>query len=475
MEKPIILCVDDEKYVLQSLKTQLRTQFGKDYAIETTDSAEEALEIIHALLAAGTELPIIISDHIMPEMKGDELLILVHSLSKSTLKIMLTGQADAAAVGKVVNEANLYRYIPKPWDKDDLEMTVKEALHKYNTNKDLEEKNELLLRYNRELEQKISQRTAELQKKNEDLTDSINYAKRIQHAMLPFPERISKSLSDYFILFKPKDIVSGDFYWFQDTSIESYELGLKDNTNKNEAKEKKIVVVAADCTGHGVPGAFMSMIGNELLNQIVNVHKITSPELILNQLHKGISNALQQGETENRDGMDISIVTLTFTKSESEVERLSKLEYAGAMNPLYYIQTTSQQQGEVGEEFIEIKADKFSIGGRQGEEERIFTKHEIQLLITDEQLPIENQSPTINKKQSTTIYLCSDGYQDQFGGTRGRKFMVRKFRELLLSISHLDMNEQKEILDKTFEDWKGKEQQIDDVLIVGLRCPHSFS
>ncbi len=463
MEKPVILCVDDETIVLQSLKTQLRTQFGKDYAIETTESAKEALEVIDALLAEGTELPIIISDHIMPDMKGDDFLIYVHSLVQNTLKIMLTGQADVIAVGKVVNEASLYRYISKPWDKDDLNMTVKEALHKYHTNKELEEKNKQLIRYNQELEQKVKERTAELQKKNEDLTDSINYAKRIQHAMLPFPERIAASLGDnYFILFKPKDIVSGDFYWFQDMSIESYDLGNDADSTTEEHKVNKIVIVAADCTGHGVPGAFMSMIGNELLNQIVNVHHITSPDLILNQLHKGIRYALQQGETANRDGMDIIVCTIDKEKQT--------LEYAGAMNPLYYVQN---------HEFYEIKADKMPIGGLQSEEERVFTKHEIKLGIKNleshgepsgmKMQNTENQQLTIDNHQQTILYLCSDGYQDQFGGSESKKFMVRKLRELLFSISHLPIAEQKEVLDKTFEDWKGTEQQIDDVLIWGIR------
>jgi serine phosphatase RsbU (regulator of sigma subunit) len=183
--------------------------------------------------------------------------------------------------------------------------------------------------------------------------------------MLPFPDRIAQSLGeDYFILFKPKDIVSGDFYWFQDMSIENYDLGIT-NRILNSEKENKIIIVAADCTGHGVPGAFMSMIGNELLNQIVNVHHITSPDMILNQLHKGIRYALKQDETSNRDGMDIAICVID---KEKQV-----LEYAGAMNPLFYIQDN---------QFFEIKADKKSIGGLQGEEDRVFTKHTIQLPIS---------------------------------------------------------------------------------------------
>ncbi len=440
----MILCVDDEKYVLQSLKAQLRSQFGKDYSLETTESGIEALEIVHHIIASNTPFPIIISDHIMPDMKGDELLIKVHSISKSTLKIMLTGQADTEAIGNVINKATLYRYISKPWEQNDLIMTVKEALSKYQADMELELKNEQLVRYNQELEIKIAERTAELQKKNEDLTDSINYAKRIQNAMLPFPDRIAQSLGeDYFILFKPKDIVSGDFYWFQDMSIENYDLGIT-NRILNSEKENKIIIVAADCTGHGVPGAFMSMIGNELLNQIVNVHHITSPDMILNQLHKGIRYALKQDETSNRDGMDIAICVID---KEKQV-----LEYAGAMNPLFYIQDN---------QFFEIKADKKSIGGLQGEEDRVFTKHTIQLPISYDQLLI--------KKPETIFYLCSDGFQDQFGGAENRKFMVRRLRELLASVASLPMKEQKAVLYRTFEEWKGNYPQIDDVLIFGVK------
>ncbi|SFF55441.1 PP2C family protein-serine/threonine phosphatase [Thermoflexibacter ruber] len=232
-------------------------------------------------------------------------------------------------------------------------------------------------------------------------------------------------------------------------SIESYELGMSHRILESK-KENKIVIVAADCTGHGVPGAFMSLIGNELLNQIVNVHHITSPELILNQLHKGIRYALKQDETANRDGMDIAICVI------DKEEKI--LEYAGAMNPFYYIQDN---------QFFEIKADKKSIGGLQSEEERIFTKHTIQLGMKNLESGINQQQTTSN--QQTIFYLCSDGFQDQFGGAENRKFMVRRLRELLASLALLPMSEQKEILDKTFEEWKGKHPQIDDVLIFGVK------
>ena len=285
-------------------------------------------------------------------------------------------------------------------------------------------------------ELKIQDQKNEIEDLYKDVRDSINYAKRIQTAMLPRVEDIQKALPETFILFKPRDIVSGDFYFFAE-------------------KQDKIVIACADCTGHGVPGAFMSMIGNEILTNIVEVQGITRPDLILNDLHRSIRNALKQGETENRDGMDVAVVT---------IERGTKITYAGAMNPLYYI-----HNGELRE----IKADKKPIGGIQEESERIFTKHEIQLTIDNEQLPIEQPSETSNylKQSQTVIYLCSDGFQDQFGGAQGKKFMVKRFRELLFSIHHLPMQEQKQILDGTIGKWmaEGNERQIDDILVVGVR------
>ncbi len=299
----------------------------------------------------------------------------------------------------------------------------------------------------KEANEELHSTNDELHKKNEDITASITYAKRIQTAILPRIEDIQKSLLESFILFKPRDIVSGDFYFFV-------------------KKEDKTILACADCTGHGVPGAFMSMIGNEILTNIVEIQGITSPDLILNELHKSIRTALKQGESENRDGMDIAIVLIDKEKGV--------LEYAGAMNPLYYV-----QNGELHE----IKADKFPIGGMQKEQERTFTKHEIPLGIWNDKSEIwneiqnaENQPQTIatanrnNQQQSTIIYLCSDGFQDQFGGAQGKKFMVKRFRELLFSIHHLPMDEQKQILDDTIEQWmaEGKERQIDDILVVGV-------
>jgi ligand-binding sensor domain-containing protein/serine phosphatase RsbU (regulator of sigma subunit) len=280
-----------------------------------------------------------------------------------------------------------------------------------------------------QLEHKIEQATAEIKAKNEELEiqkqevllqkeniqSSIKYAQRIQEAMLPLPEFFAEALPASFVLFKPRDIVSGDFYWLH--------------------HEKHLTIVAAaDCTGHGVPGAFMSMIGNDLLGQIVEHDEIVSPDLILNALNVGIRKALRQDATNNKDGMDVAICVI------NRLERV--LEYAGAANPLYYIQD---------EELKEIKADKFGIGGRQEENARKFKKHTLLL-----------DKPTI-------YHIFSDGYQDQFGGENNSKFMSKRLKQLLLDIHKKPMLEQKQIMDDTISNWIKHTRQIDDILHIGFK------
>jgi len=273
------------------------------------------------------------------------------------------------------------------------------------------------------VETKVKERTyevmrqrEELEQMNKEMTDSINYARTIQNAILPFESRMGQSLQDFFIHYQPKAIVSGDFYWFTEVNGEQ-------------------IIAAADCTGHGVPGAFMSMIGNDLLNDIVNVKGITRPDLILNELHKGIRYVLKQDLTQNQDGMDIALVKID--------RKNKKIQYSGAKNPLIYISNN---------ECFMVKADKIYIGGTQREEqERLFTLNEIEL------------------SSELMIYLFSDGIADQFGGPKGKKFKQRQLQELLLANSDKPLKEQKEIIDRTFEDWKGNLEQVDDVLIMGIR------
>ena len=259
----------------------------------------------------------------------------------------------------------------------------------------------------------LAQKNLEIEKINKDLTDSIEYAKRIQTAILPLDTTIRKHLEEYFILFKPRDIVSGDFYWF------TY-------------KDGKIFIAAVDCTGHGVPGAFMSMIGAEILTTIVLNENIYQADKILDKLNKYIRNALKQDTSDNQDGMDMALCVIDKEKKI--------LEFAGAKNPLFYIHNN---------ELTKIRGSRQAIGGYQFGE---FVSHTIQY-----------QTPT-------WFYIFSDGYADQFGGPdENEKFMVRRFKNLLLEIHQLPMEEQKRILDENIEKWKGNVKQTDDILVIGFK------
>jgi serine phosphatase RsbU (regulator of sigma subunit) len=276
------------------------------------------------------------------------------------------------------------------------------------------------------LEEKVQERTAEvveqkeiIEKKNENITASIKYAERIQSAALPTNESISTSLKENFIYFKPRDIVSGDFYWFAKT-------------------KDKIFIAAVDCTGHGVPGAFMSLVGESHLTSIVKQNNILEPGEILDHLHDAIQRSLKQKESNNQDGMDAALCAID-TKNNT-------LEYAGANNPLVMV----DKKGEM----TIIKANKMAIGGkRKTRKNDRFTNHKVDLV------------------KGTTFYIYSDGYADQFGGPDDRKFMVRNMKKLLQEIAHEPIEKQKSILGDRFESWKGQQSQVDDVLVIGFRVP----
>ncbi len=284
----------------------------------------------------------------------------------------------------------------------------------------LEMKNSLK-EYSEDMETKVRERTIEIRKqkeiietKNKDITASISYAERIQKASLPSIEIIEEELNDYFILFKPKDIVSGDFYWF--TKIDDL-----------------FIVAAIDCTGHGVPGAFMSLVGLNLLSAIVMENNITEPHMILEELHKRVQSALRQSATANQDGMDAAICVIDRKKKV--------VEFSGARNPLIYI-----QNGEL----FKVKGDRKSVGGNQSAA-KYFTKQ------------------TISIEKPTSFYIFSDGYQDQFGGPNNRKFMVKNMYKMFLENNHLPMSKQKEVYDNTIQSWMSLTDQIDDILLIGFK------
>ena len=241
--------------------------------------------------------------------------------------------------------------------------------------------------------------------------DSITYAKRIQSAILPSAKRVSEHLNEHFILYKPKDVVAGDFYWLEQTH----------NT---------VLFAAADCTGHGVPGAMVSVVCHNALNRSVREHGLTDPGEILTKTREIVVQEFAKSEEDVKDGMDIALCALEG----------NKLHYAGANNPLWII-----RKGEI----IETKANKQPIG--QFDNPVPYTTHPFEL------------------EKGDTIYIFSDGYMDQFGGEKGKKFTIKAFRELILSIQDKSMDAQKRIIDEAFETWKGALEQVDDVCVLGVR------
>jgi tetratricopeptide (TPR) repeat protein len=282
--------------------------------------------------------------------------------------------------------------------------------------------------------QQIEKQKKLVEEKNAKITDSITYAKRIQHATLPSEGLIKAAFPDSFVLFLPKDIVSGDFYWYSRLSAGSTPTYKDSSLSESESSD---LIVVADCTGHGVPGAFMSMIGNTLLNEIVNVKKIHSPSLILNELNKSVINLLHQGnaasETQD-DGMDISLLKIDSNTQE--------LEFAAANHYSYLLVNNKAEQ---------LNGDIYSIGGMFG------SSH------------IRFESRKIKMEKGSSIYLFTDGFMDQFGGEKNSKYSASRFEAFLLSICNRRMEEQKVALQDEFEKWKGQNKQLDDILIIGLQ------
>ncbi len=282
----------------------------------------------------------------------------------------------------------------------------------------------------RVLERKVIERTEQVVKQKEEIelktkeleilfkqvTDSIHYAKRIQEAILPPNSLVKNVLPESFVLYKPKDIVSGDFYWIDKKNEWSY-------------------FAAVDCTGHGVPGAFMSIVGYNLLKDILKNTESIAPSIIMDKMNDGVANTLHTNtsEKQTKDGMDMTLCAINYDTLE--------LQFAGAFNPLYII-----RNGEL----LQFKADKFPVGMFIGENQS-FTNNTIQL------------------QKGDSIYVFSDGYADQFGGPKGKKFMAGNFRTLLADISKFPIDQQKDKLNQTIEEWRGNLEQVDDILIIGVR------
>ncbi len=263
----------------------------------------------------------------------------------------------------------------------------------------------------------------EVSEKNKEITDSINYAKRIQQSILPPEEEVAKHLKDCFILYQPKDIVSGDFYWSINTTTSNTGTALN-------------IIAAADCTGHGIPGAFMSMLGYTLLNQTIKNPGINSPADVLDFLNSELPKNLKSygQEATIRDGMDIALCAIDSSAN--------KLYFAAANNPAWVIRNN---------ELIELKPNKQAITAGTDIAKKPFT------------------TTSFDLQKNDCIYIFTDGYADQFGGPKGKKFKYKQLEQLLIANTTKTMKEQKQFLQQAFDNWKGELEQVDDVLIVGIR------
>ncbi|MFH2143119.1 MAG: SpoIIE family protein phosphatase, partial [Bacteroidota bacterium] len=314
---------------------------------------------------------------------------------------------------------------------------------------EIEEKNEELKQSNEEISAQrdeietqrdlVTFQKEKIEEIHSQLTSSIHYAKRIQNAVLPEKEFIDTLLNDYFILFKPRDIVSGDFFWMT-------------------MRKKHLLVAVADCTGHGVPGAFISMLGISFLNDIVARDDVTKASHVINVLREYILKSLQQkgNDSEQKDGMDIAFICVNMEPeyTESGTEQFN-VQYAGANNSLYIAKTKVEEKvvNDYSSTIVEIKGDKMPISIYRNMND--FTNHELIL------------------QKGDIIYLCTDGFYDQYGGPHDRKYLSMNFRKLLDEISGNSMETQKEILNETIESWmnyNGKtHEQTDDITVMGIK------
>lgn len=287
----------------------------------------------------------------------------------------------------------------------------------------LAQQNDEIIKKGNELNEALKK----IEHQNQSITQSINYAKGIQQALLRKQDTLNNYIKDAFIFFHPRDIVSGDFYWFNEICINP-----EKTLETAEPCDKRFVITAVDCTGHGVPGAFMSMIGFNLLNAITS-SGVSHADEILAKLHVGVQETLKQKETMNQDGMDMALCVID--------PNTNTLEFSGAKNPLVYIQ---------GEELNVIKGSNDGIGGK------------------DDDVHFTNQTVTID--QPTWFYIFSDGYIDQFGGELGRKFMISNFKKYLMQIHNEPAEKQREMLKQNLIDWRGtKYNQLDDVMVIGFK------
>ena len=436
-----ILVTDDEPDLELIITQKFRSRISKgELKFEFAENGAVALE----KLQADPTFDLVFTDINMPVMDGLTLLGKIREFDIQTKAVVISAYGDVRNIRTAMNRG-AFDFIIKPIDLDDLDVTLAKALKEIEILKqgieaknkleialiekakaqaealqNLQEKEKLILEQNEMLEQQVMERTLEIheqkeliQIKNQEILDSIHYAKRLQEAILPNRNLLNSLFPENFLLYYPKDIVAGDFYWF--------------------GTGNKTIFAVADCTGHGVSGALMSMLGMSLLNQLVNGKGILDPGVLLDHLHAAVVGALNQTENDSNEGMDIAICCFDESKNT--------LDYAGANRPLWLI-----RKGEL----LTWQADKMPIGGVQIESRPPFTQQKIEL------------------QKGDRLYMFTDGFADQFGGENGKKLMTKNLKDMLLNSAGIEMKLQGDRLQEYFNKWKGKQEQVDDVLMMGL-------
>lgn len=405
---------------------QVISQMGLPFEIKSDVSC--------LLEADQNELALILMDATLPQ--GDEMETLLKIKNNPTYKrvgiIVIIGEQSDDYLARFL-EMGAHDFVTKPVHPLELQTRAMSILKQQEHLKEVDYQNALLELRMEELqlqEEVLTEQKTTIAQANEDITESITYAKRIQEAMLPSMDSIKASLPESFVLFRACDIVSGDFYWFARKQLSDY--------------YHKLILATVDCTGHGVPGAFMSMIGDSLLNHAVHNLELHEPDQILTEMDTGVWAKLNQGQNNNRDGMDLSLCMID--------KREKVLKFAGARHHLVYIQNN---------ELFFIKGDSMSIGGeqRKSQNRTLFTKH------------------TIDVSVPTWVYMYSDGFQNQFGGKNDKKLMGSRFRQLLFELHSLPAHKQHHILKAKLHEWVGKSEAaphqelelVDDVLVWGFQ------
>jgi len=402
-----ILYLDKEKENLIAFKSA----FSRDYHIFTAGSGNEGLDIMEQ-----STIQLVIADQRLSDMNGIEFLEKILRDYPDSMRMIMTGENDKDAIIEAVNRGNVYRYVARPWNREELLLSIDSAMEVYN----LKVQNRNLINSLEEaklnLELKVIERTRKIELQRQNITDSIQYASRIQSALMQPSEELDQLMPSHFILNKPKDIVSGDYYWV---------------SNKGD----RLIIAVADCTGHGVPGAFMSILGMSFLNEILNYLDEARTGEILDELRRQTIKALGQTghRDEAREGMEMALCAVDF---EGQM-----IQFSGAFRPLYMAS---------GGELKVISGDRMPIG-IYGPGEEKFTSREVPF------------------KEGDIIYLFTDGYVDQIGGLDRKTFRSVRLRKLLGEICTRPLQEQKDILREEHEVWRAGREQIDDIMVLGVR------